>query len=41
MDRRGWLAELLINDDVQTLKHPAGEGVGENSLRAFAGGGLA
>jgi hypothetical protein len=27
MDRRDWLAELLINDDVQTLKHPAGEGV--------------
>ena len=36
MDRRDWLAELLTDDDVETLKHLAREGMGENSLRALA-----
>jgi hypothetical protein len=36
MDRRDRLAELLTDDDVETLKHLAREGMGENSLRAFA-----
>ena len=30
------LAELLTDDDVETLKHLAREGMGENSLRALA-----
>lgn len=38
MDRRDRLAELLTDDDVETLKHLAREGLGENSLRALASG---
>jgi integrase len=36
MDRRDRLAELLTDDDAETLKHLAREGMGENSLRALA-----
>jgi integrase len=36
MDRRDRLAELLTDDDVETLKHLAKEGMGENSLKALA-----
>jgi hypothetical protein len=36
MDRRDRLAELLTDEDVETLKHLAREGMGENSLRALA-----
>jgi hypothetical protein len=36
MDRRDRLAELLTDDDVESLKHLAREGMGENSLRALA-----
>ncbi|ACI94747.1 phage integrase [Afipia carboxidovorans OM5] len=36
MERRDQLAELLTDDDVETLKHLAREGVGENTLRALA-----
>jgi integrase len=36
MDRRDRLAEILTDDDVETLKHLAKEGMGENSLRALA-----
>lgn len=36
MDRRDRLAEILTDDDVETLKHLAREGMGENSLRALA-----
>src|SRR4051812_47430723 len=35
-DRREQLAELLTDDDVETLRHLAREGIGENSLRALA-----
>ena len=35
-DRREFLAELLTDDDVETLRHLAKEGIGENSLRALA-----
>lgn len=35
-DRRDRLAELLTDDDVETLRHLAKEGIGENSLRALA-----
>ncbi|RUW74934.1 MULTISPECIES: tyrosine-type recombinase/integrase [unclassified Mesorhizobium] len=35
-DRRDFLAELLTDDDVATLRHLAREGIGENSLRALA-----
>jgi len=35
-DRRDQLATLLTDDDVATLKHLAGEGMGENTLRALA-----
>lgn len=35
-DRRDFLAELLTDDDVATLRHLAKEGIGENSLRALA-----
>jgi hypothetical protein len=38
MDRRDRLAELLTDDGVETLKHLAHEGMGENSLRALASG---
>jgi len=37
-DRRDRLAELLTDDDVETLKHLAREGMGENSLAALASG---
>ena len=36
IDRRDALASLLTDDDVATLKHLAGEGIGDNSLRALA-----
>ncbi|TIW09246.1 MAG: integrase [Mesorhizobium sp.] len=36
MDRRDFLAEILTDDDVATLRHLAKEGIGENSLRALA-----
>ena len=36
MERRDRLAELLTDDDVETLKHLAREDMGENSLRALA-----
>lgn len=35
-DRRELLAEILNDDDVETLRHLAKEGIGENSLRALA-----
>ncbi|MCA1370931.1 site-specific integrase [Bradyrhizobium sp. BRP14] len=35
-DRRDQLAALLTDDDVATLKHLAGQGMGENTLRALA-----
>ncbi|MBP2238668.1 integrase [Sinorhizobium kostiense] len=35
-DRRDQLAALLTDDDVETLKHLASEGMGENTLRALA-----
>jgi integrase len=34
--RRDFLAEILSDDDVATLRHLATEGIGENSLRALA-----
>ena len=36
MDRRDRLAQLLTDDDVETLKHLAREGMGENTLKALA-----
>jgi hypothetical protein len=36
IDRRDRLAELLTDDDVETLKHLAREGMGEDSLRVLA-----
>jgi integrase len=36
IDRRDRLAGLLTDDDVETLKHLAREGMGENTLRALA-----
>lgn len=36
MDRRDRLAQLLTDDDVETLKHLGRAGMGENSLRALA-----
>nr|WP_281722377.1 site-specific integrase [Nitrosomonas nitrosa] len=35
-DRREFLAGILTDDDVETLRHLAREGMGENSLRALA-----
>ncbi|MER9558217.1 site-specific integrase [Mesorhizobium sp. M0323] len=35
-DRRDFLADILTDDDVATLRHLAREGIGENSLRALA-----
>lgn len=35
-DRRDQLAEILTDDDVETLKHLASEGMGDNTLRALA-----
>lgn len=35
-DRRDLLAELLTDDDVETLRHLAKAGIGDNSLRALA-----
>lgn len=35
-DRGEFLAEILSNDDVETLRHLAREGIGDNSLRALA-----
>jgi site-specific recombinase XerD len=36
MERRDRLATILTDDDVETLRHLAREGMGENSLRALA-----
>ncbi len=36
MDRRDRLAQLLTDDDVETLKHLAREGMGENTLKDLA-----
>jgi integrase len=36
IDRRDRLAGLLTDDDVETLKHLAREGMGENTLKALA-----
>ena len=36
MDRRDRLAELLMDDDVETLRHLAREGMGENRSLALA-----
>lgn len=36
IDRRDKLAELLTNDEVETLRHLAREGMGANTLRAMA-----
>jgi hypothetical protein len=36
IDQRDRLAELLTDDDVETLKHLAREGMGKNTLRALA-----
>ena len=36
MDRRDRLAQLLTDDDVETLKHLARQGMGENTLKALA-----
>lgn len=35
-DRRDQLAAILTDDDVETLKHLASEGMGENTMRALA-----
>lgn len=35
-DRRDKFAELLTDEDVATLKHLAGEGMGEKTLKALA-----
>ena len=35
MERRDELAELLTDQDIQTLKHLVNEGMGENTLRAL------
>ncbi|MER8671176.1 tyrosine-type recombinase/integrase [Mesorhizobium sp. M1156] len=35
-DRRDFLADILTDDDVATLRHLAKEGIGENSVRALA-----
>jgi integrase len=35
-DRRDQLAAILTDDDVETLKHLASEGMGDNTLRALA-----
>ena len=34
MNRRDVLADILTDDDVETLRHLVNEGVGENTLRA-------
>ncbi|GGA81211.1 integrase [Nitratireductor aestuarii] len=34
-DRRDFLATILTNDDIETLRHLATEGMGENTLRAL------
>ncbi len=36
LERRDQLAKILTDDDVETLRHLAREGMGENSLRALA-----
>src|SRR5690606_3525529 len=35
MDRRDRLAELLTDQDVETLRHLTKQGIGENSMRAL------
>ena len=35
-DRRDQLAAILTDDDVETLKHLASEGIGDNTMRALA-----
>ena len=34
MNRRDMLAEILTDEDVETLRHLVNEGIGENTLRA-------
>ena len=36
LDRRDQLAAILTDADVETLKHLASEGMGENTMRALA-----
>jgi hypothetical protein len=36
LDRRDPLAAVLTDDDVETLKHLASEGMGDNTMRALA-----
>src|SRR5262245_10702392 len=36
LDRRDKLAELLTDQDVETLRHLVNEGMGDNTLRALA-----
>lgn len=36
MNRRDMLADILTDDDVETLRHLVNEGMGENTLRALA-----
>ena len=35
MNRRDMLAEVLTDEDVETLRHLVNEGMGENTLRAL------
>ncbi len=35
MNRRDMLAEILTDQDVETLRHLVNEGMGENTLRAL------
>lgn len=35
IDRRDELAELLTDQDIETLRHLVNEGMGENTLRAL------
>lgn len=35
MNRRDMLAEILTDEDVETLRHLVKEGMGENTLRAL------
>ena len=37
IDRRDKLAEILTDQDVETLRHLINEGMGENTLRALTG----
>ena len=37
IERRDELAELLTDQDVETLRHLVNEGMGDNTLRAITG----